>query len=109
MKVYQILLIALCVAFALSCGSTDPSKDNCNNSLDDSDKEKGYTHCCYIRYKREKQDEQKGCQKMNKYQFDHLTDFLKDAYYSAGTDDYNIECSSSYFKLSLISLILILI
>lgn len=46
---------------------------------------------------------------MNKYQFDNLTDFFKEAYYSAGTDDYNIECSSSYFKLSLISLILILI
>lgn len=112
MKIYQIILIALCLTFALNCGvkiDETPDKGKCNGSLTDDEKNKGYTHCCFVRYQAEKQDEYKGCTRMNKYQFDHLIDHLKDAYYQAGTEDYNIECSSSYFKLGLLSLILILL
>ena len=56
MKVNEILLIALYIALN---GSTDPSKEDCNNSLNENDKKDDYTHCCYVRYKKEKKMEQK--------------------------------------------------
>ena len=109
MKIYQALLIALCITFALACDNKDASKEKCNKDLTDAEKELGFTHCCYVRYKAEKREEAKGCEAMNQYQFDHLMDYIKQRKYSAGTDDYNIECSSTYFKLSFLSLILILL
>lgn len=112
MKIYQIILIALCITFALTCGvkpDETPDKEKCNGSLTEDEKNKGYTHCCFVRYKLEKQEEQKSCSRINKYQFDHMIDFLKQTYFEIGTDDFNMECSSSYFKLGLLSLILILL
>lgn len=111
MKLYQIILLLLCFSLVLNCSShsSDASKDVCNKDLTEEEKAKGYTHCCYIRYKLEKQDERKGCEIYNKYRFDHIKDFLKQMYFEAGTDDFNIECSSSYVKFGLLSLILILL
>ena len=116
MKFYQVLLLVLCISISLSilnpgCGDApNDSKDKCNGKLTDDQKNKGYTHCCFYRYKAEKQDEVKNCMAINQYQFDHISDFLtKGQMWTYGTDDYNFECSSTYFKLSLLSLILILL
>ena len=111
MKFYQVLLFALCISLAFTCGEgSADSKEKCNDKLSDYEKEHGYTHCCFVRYKKEKNDEYKACTALNQYQFDHLSSHVnKDLFYEIGTEDYNIECSSSYFKLSLLSLILILL
>ena len=110
MKLYQVILISLSISFVLNCGSANPSKDNCIQSLTDYDKNQGITHCCYFRYKAEKQDEVKSCVDFNKYQFDHLTKYLKNTvYFEVGTEDVNLECGAAYFKLGLLSLILILL
>ena len=111
MKFYQVLLLALCISLAFTCGEgSADSKEKCNDKLSDYEKEHGYTHCCFERYKAEKQNEVKGCKPINQYQFDHISNYVnKELFWGYGTEDYNIECSSSYFKLSLLSLILILL
>ncbi len=111
MKFYQLLLLSLCISLALSCGESSPgSKDKCNDKLSDVEKNNGYTHCCFERWKSEKQNEQTVCTPLNQYQFDHISDYVtKSLLWGKGTSDYNIECSSTYFKLSLLSLILILL
>ena len=111
MKFYQVLLLALCISLAFTCGEgSADSKDKCNDKLSDGEKNQGMTHCCFVRYKAEKQDEVKVCKAINQYQFDHISNYVnKELFWGLGTEDYNIECSSSYFKLSLLSLILILL
>ena len=111
MKFYQVLLLALCISLAFTCGEgSGDSKDKCNGKLSDGEKDQGMTHCCFVRYKAEKQNEVKGCKPINQYQFDHISNYVnKELFWGLGTEDYNIECSSSYFKLSLLSLILILL
>lgn len=114
MKFYQVLLLALCISISLStelCGDSPyDSKDKCNGKLTSGQKDHGFTHCCFYKYKPEKQDETHGCLAINQYQFDHISDFLtKSKKWEYGTDDYTFDCSSTYFKLSLLSLILILL
>lgn len=111
MRLYQVIVLLLCVAIALNCDTTSSNvtKESCNNGLTETEKNNGYTHCCYVRFKAEKQNEVKRCNLMNQYQFKHFTDFLKLTYFEAGTDDLNIECGAAYFKFGLLSLILILL
>ena len=111
MKYYQVLLFALCISVALTCGDgSKDSKEACNGHLTDAEKEAGMTHCCFFRYKAEKQNEVKTCRAINQYQFDHFSDIdMKGQKWTYGTDDLSIDCSSAFTKLSLLSLILILL
>ena len=109
MKLFQILLIALNISWALTCDEKSKSKEDCLNSLENNpDKEFGATRCCYVRFKKENLKEQKLCVPINEYQFKRITKYMEYAYMAAGTEDLNIECYSSYFKFGLISIILLL-
>ena len=116
MKTYQVLLALLCINYIYSetvrCDEFDnPSKEVCNAGLSDKDKERGYLYCCYIRYKRPRdKEERKSCQPLTEYQYKNLDEYIK--YYKlfeVDSDDFNIECGSTFFKFTVLSLILLLL
>ena len=109
MKTCLFILALLCLGFIHSSGEgcslisyENSSKETCNNALSEYEKKEGYEKCCYIRCKRG-ENEHKRCESFTKYQFEHIN--FKDAKYDCGSEDFNIECDSNYFKLSLLSLI----
>ncbi len=112
MKSYQILLIALCILWVKACLSGEPNtKEDCHNSLSEKDKEKGYSHCCFYRVKRENKEE-KDCIPFTQYQYDHFSVITKNkdiVFMYVGTEDINLDCGSAFFKLSLLSIILLLL
>ena len=116
MKIYQVLLILLCINYIYSvtvdCRRIEnPSKEACNAGLSEEDKEDGKKYCCFIRFKRpgETKDETL-CRAITEYQYKNIDEYTK--YYRVfelSTDDFNIECSSIFFKFSFLSLILLLL
>ena len=66
----------------------------------------GFTRCCFGRWK-VKDVEWKTCFPVTDYQFEHLKDVLDILPFALGTENYNIECSSTFFKFSLLSLIIL--
>jgi len=115
MKAYQVLLALLCINYIYSetirCNDIEnPSKEVCNAGLSDKDKEKGYMYCCYLRYKRTTdKEERKSCERLSEYQYKNLDEYVKFyKLFEIESDDFNIECGSTFFKFSVLSLILLL-
>lgn len=109
MKTYLFILALSCLGFIHSSGEgcdgdylENVSKETCNNALSEYEKKGGYEKCCYMRCKIGEY-EGKSCLRLTKYQFEHLN--FKDMKFECGSEDFNIECDSNYFKLSLLSLI----
>ena len=116
MKIYQVLLILLCINYIYSvtvdCRRVEnPSKETCNAGLSEEDKEDGKTHCCFIRFKRSGAPKDETlCSAITEYQYKNIDELAK--YFSLfeiATDDFNIECSSIFVKFSFLSLILLLL
>ena len=114
MKIYQVLLLILCVIYpvTLYCnGVRNPSNETCKAGLTEEDKQNGDKYCCFVRYKRTgATGDEKVCRAITEYQYKNIDEYGK--YYSIyllGTDDYNIECGSIFFKFNFLSLILLLL
>ena len=117
MKSYQVLLSLLCINYiysaTLSCTDVEnPTKEACINAgLSEEDKERGYMYCCYVKYKYAgNNDIRERCRRLNEYQYKNIDDYVK--YYKLldiGNEDFNVECSSIFFKFSFLSLILLLL
>ena len=117
MKSYQVLLSLLCINYiysaTLSCTDVEnPTKEACINAgLSAEDIERGYMYCCYIRYKVAGDNkERERCRRLTEYQYKNIDDYVK--YYKLldiGNEDFNVECSSIFFKFSFLSLILLLL
>ena len=110
MEIYLFILALLCLGFIHSFGegwndynslSIEITKEGCNNAISEDEKKEGYEKYFYIRWKRG-ENENKYCESYTGCRFEHL--YFKDLKYYCGSEDFNIECGSNYFKLSLLSL-----
>jgi len=115
MKSYQVLLSLLCINYiysvTLSCTDVvNPTKEACNAVLSGEDKEKGYMYCCYVKYKVAGDNKEiERCRGLTEYQYKNIDDYVKyNKIYHSRSDDFNVECSSIFFKFSFLSLILLL-
>ena len=116
MKIYQVLLILLCINYIYSvtvdCRRVEnPSKETCNAGLSEEDKERGYKYCCFVRYKELGDNEEKTeCEPITEYQYKNIDEYVKFyKLFEIKSDDFNIECGSNFFKFSFLSLILLLL
>ncbi len=65
-------------------------------------------HCCFVKYEYNGQDV-KGCMEITKEQYEKIDDLVKENEKESGVKNFDIDCSSAYLSISLLSLILILI
>ena len=87
--------------------SPEVTPNACNSmQLNQELSDYGFTRCCFGRWK-VKDVEYKTCFPLTDYQFEHLIDALNLLPFAVGNLDYNIECSSTFFKFSILSLIIL--
>ncbi len=104
MKFYHIILILLLIVYINTEDDCDDiknpsSKKDCNGKLSSNDKEKKYTHCCFL-----ENDGQKACLSFTQKEFDDIEKNMKEAK-DKGEKVGSIECNSSYIKIGLLSLL----
>ena len=107
MKKFQILILGVLIAFALSDDSDsscspstpDPSKKTCNGyKFTEIEKAEGLKYCCYI-----ESGSNKACLALDQEGYKNIGK-NKDKYKSG-----KIECISSYLELGLLAAIIVLI
>ena len=115
LKVYSFLCMFILLSiFATTkqyCGSgvTPTKADDCKDeSLDPTEKDADYVHCCY--YKEEKKPNSGRCKALTSRQYKNIGKYIK---YEEKDDDYkykiSIDCQSSFLHLFLFTLVMKLI
>ena len=112
--VLAIILVALYNAAEKCTDIFTPSKASECNSLKVDD---GFYKCCYIYTKisiAEVSRESKSCTEINKTTYDNIKDFVtksKEAMEKTGSkvSSFDVDCSSKYLYISLLSLMVLLI
>ena len=107
MKAFYFLLIAL---FVYQCYSTpcvavsNPTeKKNCN----DAEVPSGYHKCCYAVAKKGS-EEQKACMPVKKEEYDDISKYIDNTKKAQSLDKLDVDCSSKYLVISILSLLLFL-
>ena len=127
-QIYVFILLIILIHTEDSCSRKDgftviPSQaSDCNGRLSTSEKDKGYTHCCYVKYDKIEKilgqtsnsqgklvDRTASCEHVRQKTFDNINKYIEISEIFYGYDKYEIDCYSQYIKLSLVSLILFFI
>ena len=115
MKIYQFLLSLLCFAYIYSATETcltiiPPSVESCSKGLSQEDINDGYSKCCFYKQKRHKNSEElKACFLFRQNQLENLEYMIHFEKTFNEIYEASVDCSSVFFKLSFLSLILILL
>ena len=117
MKVLYILLISLSITLykAEKCNGSKPSQPSDCYNREKSDEEE--YKCCYIYkkyYSKGQLEKIQSCASLTKIEFDNIKDIMKS--FRAGIEKiggiieaYEIDCSSNYLYISLISIMIFLL
>jgi hypothetical protein len=107
----MFILLSIFATTKQSCASSvTPTKaDDCkDDSLDATEKDTDYVHCCY--YKEEKSPNSGRCKALTSRQYKNIGKYIK---YKEEKDDYeykiSIDCQSSFLHLFLFTLVMQLI
>ena len=123
MKINQIIIFALLIVFVYSidCGreTSDPSKPSDCAQLSDTQIKEKNTKCCLIKYDDiatiaysdgdYRTNGKPFCQAFREKTLKNLKTFIKYKEVKIGIENLEIDCNSSYIKLSLICLLLFFI
>lgn len=114
MKTYSIFIFVMLTSFIFTddsakkyCGGTDAkSAKDCKNLELIS----GYSHCCYLDGKDKDGNDSKGCVPVTEENYNKIKDYIDSLKkLSNGGKINKLDCNSNYLKISLISLLLILL
>lgn len=113
-KIFTILILSLLLSY-IYCGDscsleyeTAKGPNDCKKVvLDDDDREKGYTHCCYIELKY-KGENTKGCVPLSENDYKDIDEAEKKVNNMDDFDEAQIDCYSYYLKIGLLSLLFII-
>ena len=115
MKTYQVILSLLCFTYIYSAIETceeirSPSAETCSKGLSQYDIIKGYSKCCFTKEKRHKNSEESiACTPFSQNQLENLEYMIHLGKIFGEVYELSVDCSSVFFKLSFLSLILILL
>ena len=115
MKTYQVILSLLCFTYIYSAiekckDITSPSVETCSKGLSQIDINDGYSKCCFGKNKRYKNSEESTtCVPLAQNQFENLEYMIQLTKIIGEVYELSVDCSSVFFKLSFLSLILILL
>ena len=115
MKTYQVILSLLCFAYIYSEINTcedirSPSVETCSKGLTQYDISLGFSKCCLTKSKRYKNSEESTtCVPLAQNQFENLEYMIQLTKIIGEVYELSVDCSSVFFKLSFLSLILILL
>ena len=108
MKFYSTIILLALIAYINNedCDQiSNPSqKKDCNGKLSDTEKENGYTYCCFIDSK-----EGKGCLSIKKDDYDNIEDTIKTLEKDSNSKINKFECYSSFLKLGFLNLLFFLL
>ena len=109
MKFYSIFILLLLIAFINSdCDDDDYSpskKKDCKDRLTDSEKNQGYSHCCFIEIK----GGAKGCWALSKSEYDNIEDYIKASEEDEDFEIKTLDCISLFLKLGFMNILFLLL
>ena len=109
MKFYTcFILLLLFVYINSNCedeGFTPSKKKDCKDRLTDSDKNDGYSYCCFIEIK----DGTKGCWKLTKDNYNNIKDYIKHEEEGMDGKVKTLYCNSLFLKLGLMNILFFLL
>ena len=119
MKIYQILLISLCLlAFISSTCQPDEENnkiredDDCiNRQLSEQEKSSTYTRCCFIRRKLDdntRKGKEYSCIAITENDYKNIKKLVKQMEGDTGIKDVDIDCKATFIKYTLLSIYLLL-
>ena len=114
MKTYQVILSLLCFAYIYSEVTTcqdirGSSVETCNKALSQLEIRLGYSKCCLGKQKKYKNSvESTGCLPLTQNQIENIEYLIHVRKMISEIYEMSVDCSSVFFKLSFLSLILIL-
>ena len=114
MKAFYLFLIALFIQQCSSKKCKEVSNPTSAKDCYEAEPEEGYYKCCLMDVKTKGKNEEKGCDHLNKEDYEHVNEFkekMKKDAEKAGVVVEMLEnyCNSKYLALSVISLLLFLL
>ena len=108
MKFYSTIILLALIAYINNedCDhiSNPSKKKDCNDKLSDSEKENGYTHCCFLEY-----SGGKTCYSVKKDEYDNIEDTIKTIEKDSNSKVNKLECYSSFLKIGFLNLLFFLL
>ena len=107
MKFYSAFILVLLIAYINSdCDDIEPSgKKDCKDRLTDSDKNAGYSYCCFVEIK----DGAKGCWKLTKDNYNNIKDYIKHEEEGMDGKVKTLYCNSLFLKLGFMNILFFLL